>query len=659
MTYDATWVNQADLNTGTVSAGTPTLDEHINTKGYTDTLVAATSASIINSGITIAAEWRFDSSTTASDPGSGKFRLDNITPQVSASNIYINDDTEQDVDMGLLISKLALGDAIYIQERKDSSRALLFEVNGSPTDNTGWWTIPITNGVSSINDLENGEKCGFLFQYSGSALPHSGLTGLIAPADDHTQYSHIDGRRAFTNPVSGSTPTLDEHLTTKLYVDTPPITGSSDYYQMTVSAATPGHSEGLFSWDDNDHTLRIFNDIPAMAIQVGQEVIIRVRNETGVQIDDGTPVRGVGSSQGLITVTPSQGNSLNNLRTTGIATHNIPNNTNGYITIIGQVRDIDTSAWSGGDTLYVSPTAAGELTDIRPKSPNIAHAIATVSISDATSGSIFAFSSPARTDPMQEIAYTLPLTGVVDTSVDFIGTLRNEALGATGDVATDWAVSNQHVFIYINSITGSGDITITGTSLPEASAVPSAGDVEVLPASATGYLQTDRKWWEVTNIDVETPAISAIDFDYGVVGYPDMGNRNFRIIGYRCDAYATGNSPDFRLIIEKVDDTGGKNMDIVLLEDIGVDSGAIGNQIIDHLRIGADDRSYDPAVTDIWDNDTTFTFKQLDFNDYFADGVNDILGGDHHEGYIIRIEGEGGGITNVDFITIHLFYELI
>ncbi|MBR9682388.1 MAG: hypothetical protein GOV02_01815, partial [Candidatus Aenigmarchaeota archaeon] len=401
-----------------------------------------------------------------------------------------------------------------------------------------------------------------------------------------------------------------------------------------------------------------YNEIPTMSLQVGQEIVIRVRNETGSQIDDGIPVHGVGTSQGLITIAPSQSDSFDNIRTTGITTHDIPNNTNGYITVIGFVNDLDTSAWSGGDTLYVSPTAAGVLTNERPKSPNIPQPVATVAASDATSGSIYTFASAARNDSMQEIAYTLPLTGVVDTAVDFIGTLRVEAAGATGDVATDWALSNQHCFINVNSITGSGDITLTGTSLPESNAVPSAGDTEILPASATGYLQSNKKWWEITNIDIPA-GISAIDFDYGVVGYPDLGNRNFRIIGYRCDAYAAGNSPDFRLRISKVDDTGGKNMDIVSLEDIGVDSGAAGDQIIDHLRTGADDRSYNPAVGDIWDNDTTFTFKQLDFNTYFTNSENDILGGDGHEGYIIRIEGEGAGITNVDFITVHLFYELI
>jgi hypothetical protein len=50
-----------------------------------------------------------------------------------------------------------------------------------------------------------------------SAIDHGGLSGL--GDDDHTQYSLVDGSRAFTSTVGGVTPTADAHLTTKQYVD--------------------------------------------------------------------------------------------------------------------------------------------------------------------------------------------------------------------------------------------------------------------------------------------------------------------------------------------------------------------------------------------------------------------------------------------------------
>jgi len=57
------------------------------------------------------------------------------------------------------------------------------------------------------------------YQYSGtswvkldSILDHGNLSGLSD--DDHPQYILADGSRAFTNPVSGVTPTSDDHLAT-------------------------------------------------------------------------------------------------------------------------------------------------------------------------------------------------------------------------------------------------------------------------------------------------------------------------------------------------------------------------------------------------------------------------------------------------------------
>ena len=53
--------------------------------------------------------------------------------------------------------------------------------------------------------------------FAGSlATDHGNLTGL--GDDDHTQYSLVDGTRAFSNTVAGVTPVADADLTTKLYV---------------------------------------------------------------------------------------------------------------------------------------------------------------------------------------------------------------------------------------------------------------------------------------------------------------------------------------------------------------------------------------------------------------------------------------------------------
>ena len=265
-------------------------------------------------------------------------------------------------------------------------------------------------------------------------------------------------------------------------------------------------------------------------------------------------------------------------------------------------------------------------------------------------------------DMLKIKSYTLPLALVTDNQVPLAGTFRTVNAAESGDVSTDWAVANQHVFILVNTIVTGGQMIITGTALSESTAIPVTDSTEVINIDTTGnqYYQTIKKWWEITNIDITSGAIAGIDYDYGVIGYPDFGNVDFKIVGYRLDAFAQNINADFSLKIWKVQDDGNKKASIIQLEDIGVDSGSGSDQIIDDLRTGAFDRSYDPSVTLLWDNNTTITLKQLDFDAYFTNNENNILSSVRDEGYIIAIEGSpSGGITAVDYITILLYYKLL
>lgn len=440
--------------------------------------------------------------------------------------------------------------------------------------------------------------------------------------------------------------------------------------------------EGLMQWDRENHTLELYNDESAMSLQVGQETIVRVHNNSGVLIPDGTPVYATGSidgaTGGLITIAPAKADNFMTLISLGVTTHDIANGENGYITKRGIVRGIDTSAFFAGAPLYVSPVSAGEMQFTRPISPYRVAIVAQVVIADAVSGSIYV--EPAVfSDKMQVIVFTLPLSGVTDTQIPLIGIFDTIATSATGDITADWSVQNNHVFIKVNSLVTGGDVVITGDSVDESTGVMTLADTETItiypsasrPATNhSEYYQTDKKWMVITNIDVSSGTIASINFNYGRIGYPDLGNRNFRFLGYRLEAYSDGIAPDMRFIWQKIDGQHGKKvMHIHTIEDIGVDSDASGDQIIDNIRTGADDRSYNSPLTNLWDNATTMVFKQLDLEDYWKsnplpnDSIqpNLIDSKDSNSGYIIRIEGEpdGGGISNVQYIVLKLYYELV
>jgi hypothetical protein len=257
----------------------------------------------------------------------------------------------------------------------------------------------------------------------------------------------------------------------------------------------------------------------------------------------------------------------------------------------------------------------------------------------------------------QDLVFSLPLRGTTDTIFNFIGEFRTVTTGEVGTYATPFAVSNHHVSLLVNSLTGSGDVTITGTSLSETTGLPVPADTEVLTVDAAGRYQTTKKWWEVASVTIPG-GISAIDYDIDALGYPDLGNTNFRILGYRIEMYAQGVDPDIGIDMFKVQDDGAGKCTLVPIESIGVDANNAADQIVDGFRTGGDDRSYNPTVADIWLDDTTFCFKIFDFDTFFTADENIFESSTKDEGFIVRLRGEdgagGGGISNVDFIQLWL-----
>ena len=154
--------------------------------------------------------------------------------------------------------------------------------------------------------------------------------------------------------------------------------------------------EGTLCWDPDDRTLNLThpNDVVQ---QIGQELYGKVRNNTGSTITNGTAVRFAGASMNgtaRLEVAPFEADgAFPSLYAFGIATQDIADGEDGLVTAWGKVRDIDTTGagenWQVGNILYVSPTTAGALTNVKPTAPNNVVPIAAVLRVDATAGEIF------------------------------------------------------------------------------------------------------------------------------------------------------------------------------------------------------------------------------------------------------------------------------
>lgn len=185
-------------------------------------------------------------------------------------------------------------------------------------------------------------------------------------------------------------------------VDTIHLRGTLDGSTYISSAA----NEGLLSWNDSDGTADLKLKGGNVTLQVGQEEVLRIVNKTGATLNEAdfraVRIRSVaeGGAQGqrLAVLLAQADSDANSATTIGLVTETILDNEEGFITISGKVSAIDTTGaksyggletWVDGDILYLSPTHAGYLTNVKPTSPEHMVVVGWVVYAHQNQGRIF------------------------------------------------------------------------------------------------------------------------------------------------------------------------------------------------------------------------------------------------------------------------------
>ena len=136
----------------------------------------------------------------------------------------------------------------------------------------------------------------------------------------------------------------------------------------TAAAHTVGVGE--LAWNSTDGTLDLGLQ-GGLINRLGQQVVVKARNTSGSLISKGSVVKVVGVAGGFIGINLAQADSDANSATAfGIVAEDIADSSNGFITINGIIHALNTNAFTEGDILYLSPTVAGEITNVKPSSPN-------------------------------------------------------------------------------------------------------------------------------------------------------------------------------------------------------------------------------------------------------------------------------------------------
>ena len=135
-----------------------------------------------------------------------------------------------------------------------------------------------------------------------------------------------------------------------------------------ANTSDPSAVSGRTYYDVSENALSYFPETPNMdvTINIGQEGVTRVYNNTGIQINNGQACHLSGEFNGVATVklaiaSGTTDTSDTSYEVTGIATHNIPNGTTGFITNIGLVRDLNITGTTPGSAIFLSDQIAGKL----------------------------------------------------------------------------------------------------------------------------------------------------------------------------------------------------------------------------------------------------------------------------------------------------------
>ena len=131
-------------------------------------------------------------------------------------------------------------------------------------------------------------------------------------------------------------------------------------------------------------------DLSVAVAAATTNVIVQVRNNTGATLTKGTVVY-INNALGQIpTVAKALATSdATSAQTLGMISADLANNSNGYVTIIGLISNINTSAYADGDQLYLSGTTAGTFTKVKPYAPTHLVYVGIVEHAHVTQGKIF------------------------------------------------------------------------------------------------------------------------------------------------------------------------------------------------------------------------------------------------------------------------------
>jgi hypothetical protein len=230
-------------------------------------------------------------------------------------------------------------------------------------------------------------------------------------------------------------------------------------------------------------------DITVSEASPASTLLGAVRNQTGATLTKGTVVYISGATGNKALVSKAIATSdATSAQTYGVITTDLANNANGFVTIVGALTNLNTSAFTEGVQLYLSATTAGAYTSTKQYAPNHLVYVGVVTRSHPTQGSIeVKIQNGYEMDELHNVSAQTPSNGNV-----LIWNATTQLWESAGiSAGTGISVTNGAGSITVNntgvtSVTGTAPVVSSGGTTPAIS-------MAAATASVNGYL-TSTDW---------------------------------------------------------------------------------------------------------------------------------------------------------------------
>jgi hypothetical protein len=258
-------------------------------------------------------------------------------------------------------------------------------------------------------------------------------------------------------------------------------------------------------------------------------LVEQVRNTTGATLTKGTAVYISGATGQIPTVSKAlaTGDSTS-AQTLGLITSDLANNSNGYVTLVGLVANINTSAYTDGAQLYLSPTTAGTLTATKPYAPQHLVYVAIVAHAHPTQGKLIVkVQNGYEMDELHNVSAQSPTTGQTLVYNSSTSLWEKNTVSLTAGVNGTLPVANGGTGVTTSTGSGNNVLSTSPTLVTPILGTPTSGNLAnctfpTLNQNTTGTAASTPKLLS-TNFTIEESGGKLL-FKYGATTIASMSS---------------------------------------------------------------------------------------------------------------------------------------